>query len=157
MTDFFPEILQFNIPFIFILLIVAISAGMGYLLYRKTNPQNSSLVRSTLAVLRTTLLVSIITLLFGPTVFYRYLEQKPKEVALVIDNSASMGLKNESENRIDSTQKTVSLIRELADIKDLKMNEFYFNQTLFVSNNDSLAIPSGLTNFYNLDNFIEKK
>lgn len=154
MADLFPEILQFNISFIFVLLIIAVSAGLGYLLYQKTNPQNSFLVRAVLAVLRTVLLLLIIILFFNPAIFYRFIEQKPKKIALLIDHSASMALKNESESRADSTGNVVSLIKEVFASKDVDISIFYFNQTVFTANDDTLSKPFGLTNFNNLDNFI---
>jgi hypothetical protein len=156
MTEYFPELIQFNIPFIFFLLIFGLSAASGFWFYRFTNPQNSFFIRLLLASLRSLLLFLVIILILNPNILYRFIEQKPKTVALFIDHSASMGLENSSENRQEVTDKTVTTIRQMALKKNLKMPTYYFNEAVFSTPKDSLSKPFGLTNFNNLEKFIQK-
>ncbi|KAA3617371.1 MAG: hypothetical protein D8M58_02685 [Calditrichaeota bacterium] len=156
MTDLFPEVIQFSIPFIFILLILAASVGLAYLLYRKTNPDNSKIIRILLAVMRTAVIFAVILLLFNPQIFYRFFESKPKVTALFVDHSASMGLKNDTKNRPDSTQIVVSTIKDISAAKNLNLKTYFFNRDVFEIQTDTLPAPSGLTNFSFLNSFISK-
>ena len=146
MKELLPEVLQFSIPFIFVLIIAAVAALLSYAVYRQTNPQNSPFIRTFLAILRSILLVVLLVLFFKPKIFLQFFNEKPKNIALLVDHSASMGWENENENRADSVKTAISVIESnLADY-DVNLKKIYFNQTI-VDSTDSLVTPFGTTNF----------
>lgn len=156
MSDFIPDILQFNISFIFIVLIFGFSAFISYVLYRKTNPDNTDIIKITLGALRTFLLLLIIILFFKPKVFYQFVQDIPQDVLLLIDHSASMGWKSELEDRPSERGKIISYIDENIGEYDVKVSKKYFNNTIF-NYSDSLKQPFGATDFLNVMNHINNQ
>ena len=49
MSEYLPEVLNFNISFIFIVLILSISIFISYILYRQTNPASTNNIKIFLA------------------------------------------------------------------------------------------------------------
>jgi hypothetical protein len=148
MTDFLPETVQFSIPFIFVLLISTLAIILSYLVYRQTNPNNSSFLRTFLATLRTILLLSLLILFFKPKLFIQFFEKKHLNVALLVDYSASMNWQDENEKRIDSLNIALEKIKKITSDYDVNLNASYFNQTV-IQGSDSLNTPYGTTNFKN--------
>jgi hypothetical protein len=144
MYESLPEVLQFNISFIFVLLIVAVSAIAGYILYRKTNPDERTSVKIILGATRTIIIALLLLLFFRPTVFYRYVETTPQKIGLLIDNSASMALVTEKENRQDITQDIVQKLEEGLKEYDVEILKYYFNNSI---QQDTVTKPLGPTNF----------
>lgn len=156
MSDFFPEILQFNIPFIFVVLILFISVLFSYVLYRKTNPDNSNVVKILLGGFRTFLLLLIIILFFKPAIFYQITKEKAQDLLLIIDHSASMGWESELEKRQEETQSVINYINKNIQDYDVNITKEYFNASI-LKNADSLGLPFSATNFLNVANHITEQ
>lgn len=155
MKDLLPEVLQFSIPFIFVLAIGLFAAALAYILYRQTNPQNSTYLRTFLATLRSILILLLVILFFKPKLFLQYYTDKPENIGLLIDHSASMGLKNDSENRPDSVNLALNRIENILADYDVILHKIYFNQSVLDST-DSIQAPFGTTNFYQAVNSFKK-
>lgn len=155
MKDILPQILRFNIPFIFVLIIIAVAAALAYMIYKQTNPQHSTFLRTFLATLRSIILVIIMILFFKPQILLQFTEEKPKNIALIIDHSASMGWIDENENRADSTRAAVSEIENELSGYDINLKKIYFNQDVLDST-DSPGKPFGTTNFNSVLDFLKK-
>ena len=156
MKDLLPEVVQFSIPFIFILIITAFAVLLSYGIYRQTNPQHGSFIRTFLATLRTILLVSLIILFFKPKLFIQFFENKQKNIALLIDYSASMNWQDDNEKRIDSLKMGLDKIDDITSGYDISLDKIYFNQQV-LNNVDSLGEPYGTTNFEIAFDYLKSK
>lgn len=154
MQNILPEILQLNIPFIFLLIISAISAYLSYYIYRQTNPQSSVLLKYGLGIFRMLLLILLIFLFFNPKIFYQFVKKNPVTIALFIDNSSSMGLVNDTENRPDSLSHVINSLQSVLDAKDVRSERFTFNNAIQQLDADSALKYQGLTDFNALIRYI---
>lgn len=157
MQNIFPEIIRINIPFIFILIIIFVSAGLSYFLYRQTNPESRSRLKYTLAIFRIITLVCLILLFFNPKLFFSYTEQVPRNVSVFTDISSSMGLITESENRPDSIRIASESLGRILNDQNLAVNNYYFSQEIYQDSPDSLNNYQGLTNYNNVFKIIAEQ
>lgn len=146
MNEYIPEVVHFNISFIVVLLIAFIAAGLAYTLYHQTNPDESSAIKFILGLLRSLTIIAIIILFFKPKVFYRFIENKPQKVALLIDNSASMAFTSQEENRRERTEKTLEEVERKLTEYEADIYKLSFNHAI---QTDTVTHPFGPTNFEN--------
>ncbi len=153
--NFLPDIIRFNIPFIAVVLIAAISFAVTYWLYKKTARHIQAGNRSLLTFLRGLALFLIILLLLDPQVLFSFLLERAPRVALIVDASGSMGLQSERENRADSTSKAFTAVRDRLSGKTAEISAYTFNTEVTALTTDTLPAFEGGTDFSILRSFLE--
>lgn len=134
---------------IFVLLSIAAITFSIYT-YRNTIPQISRRKKSLLITIRSLALVLLLFLIFKPGLKKSSgISQEPKVLALV-DNSISMGLEDNSINRLKSTQ---NLYNTLEGNENVDILNFDYN----LNNGDSLTFQGEATNIYNALDQIRNK
>lgn len=151
-----PELIRLNIPFIIILLLAALSFGVVYVFYRRTNPEISSAWKWILIILRSGVLFLILLLFFEPAVHLFYYQKKYPSVDIFIDNSQSMTIREKGGERWQQVQNVLQIFK-----KNLKQPErvhwFAFNSQLqTVKQLDSLRPSGGGTNFRPVLTYLQK-
>jgi len=107
-----PQLIRLNVPFIVLLGIAAISLGLVYFFYRRTNPPVSRSVKWVLIVLRALVIFLLILLFFTPALhLYYYREEFPK-IGVFVDNSASMAVKENGSSRWDTVEDVLRKFKE---------------------------------------------
>ena len=117
MFEQIPSYFQINISF-FILLLVGILSGLfAYYQYRQTIPPISRSLRIFLGILRGSAFACILLLLFTPEFTAIWQKTYSGKLVIAIDKSASMGLIEESQNRLTRSKKIAG------DLIDLTKNQ----------------------------------
>ncbi len=152
-----PELIRLNIPFIVVLLLAALAFGIVYFFYRQTNPQIQPFWKWILIALRTAVLFLIFLLFGAPVVHLIYFQEQYPSIAIFVDNSQSMNIK---ENQIDRWQKvkqiTYILKNELP--KTDRIHWYTFNSRVSpLLRIDSLSPSQGGTNFIPVLTHIQKE
>ncbi|MCD6374411.1 MAG: VWA domain-containing protein [Caldisericaceae bacterium] len=151
-----PELIRLNIPFIVILLAGAGAFGISYFFYRKTNPQISEFARWILLILRALVIWLLVLLFFTPTIRLTLLREKLQKIAVFIDNSKSMTVKENGNTRWDQVVKIVKTIQN--ELPQNAISWFSFNaQVEPLTSLDSLRTSEGPTNFQAVINKIGKE
>ncbi|MGD9898445.1 MAG: hypothetical protein AB7T22_04870 [Calditrichaceae bacterium] len=155
MQNFFPELIRFNIPFIILIFLLAISVLPAVWLYRTTTPQSSSKVKFILGSLRASVLFLLLMLFFSPRLFIRNSETKKEEISVFIDNSASMQGSESDPDRWKQTLDTAKRLKtRLEDHASLHWYRFSSETDPVLT--DTLSISNSGTNFSNLMNLIDR-
>ncbi|HHM02159.1 MAG TPA: hypothetical protein ENJ15_04045 [Caldithrix abyssi] len=141
-----PDLIQLNIPFFFVFMLFALGMLTAFFFYRKSYPPLSPMRRYLLVLIRGSWLAGLLLLLTGPVLKLHYSEERPRNVAVFVDHSASMGLVNRFENRRDSLEAARTLLAEYLAERDTRFVWFSFNQQ--VKNYDEQdTLYTGLTDF----------
>jgi uncharacterized membrane protein len=111
LNDF--EIIFEKIDF-FSIIIVLVTAGISFFIYKKSASQIDKTRFIILVSLRTALLVLILLMLFKPSALMRYTVRQPGVTGIIFDTSDSMGLKDGTDQkalfstRLDQAKKAVT-------------------------------------------------
>ena len=136
-----PEYISLNIPFIFILLIIALSLIISYYFYKKTTPEIKNPVRYLLLILRAAVFTLLFLLLFSPKLSLTFMKEIKPKTAVYVDNSASMG----SGGRIEKVKTLLESLKPA--LNDQNIDWFAFNTSVSPLNNDSIRAEGYETNF----------
>jgi hypothetical protein len=120
MFDRIPSYFHSNIS-LFILIIIGLIAGLfAYYQYRRTIPPISQSWQVVLAVLRTSSVASILLLFFAPEITAIWQSEEKRELAVLIDRSASMGITEGGNTRLNkavaAARKIVESIKDQVDV-----------------------------------------
>jgi len=141
-----PTLIQLNTPFFFVFMLFALAMLTAFLFYRKSYPPIGVLRRVVLVVLRGLWMGALFFLLLSPVLKLHYSEQRPREVAVFVDHSGSMGLHNRFEKRADSLKQAGAVLEKLLSSAGVRQHWFSFSQSVRPRvGKDTLF--SGLTNF----------
>ncbi len=141
-----PTLIQLNTPFFFVFMLFLLGLSIAFLFYKKTYPAVGMMQRGVLTALRGLWLATLFFLLLSPVLRLHYSEQRPRNVAVFVDRSASMGLTNRFENRADSLKRAEDLLKSILTANGVRQQWFTFSQTVrSYRENDSLF--NGLTDF----------
>ncbi|MFQ5708384.1 MAG: hypothetical protein ACE5HO_13085 [bacterium] len=107
MTDFTG--MELNLAGSTVLFVVALlaAAALSYFVYRKTIPPVATGIRFLLTFIRTMALFIVILLLFEPIFSVTLKKKEMPAVAVLVDDSASMGLTDEKVNRAEEVKKVL--------------------------------------------------
>jgi hypothetical protein len=105
MFEQIPSYFQLNISIFILLIVVAISGLLSYYQYRRTTPPIAKSLRIFLGILRGLAFTFVLLLLFSPEVKAIWQKKKMGELIIVIDKSASMGLVEKNQNRLERSLK----------------------------------------------------
>jgi uncharacterized membrane protein (DUF373 family) len=120
-------------------LLLAIAAiGLAYLVYRYTLPPVSKVRRTLLWTLRGAALILILLIIFEPVLVYLLNRHEPSSVALLVDRSASMSVRDVNQDRELQLREFLSSsgVRKLAD--RAKLHYFAFADSSAEVQRDSL-------------------
>jgi hypothetical protein len=120
---FYGSSLLFVLIFIFL-------GWLSYFIYRHTNPPAPTWLKTILTIFRFLALATILFILFEPILKLSWQQKEKPIVAVLLDNSASMTLKNNGESR---AQKAISVLNsELFQngVKDVNFNYHQFSYKL---------------------------
>ena len=105
MFEQIPSYFQLNISFFILLIVMAISGLLSYYQYRRTTPPIAKSLRIFLGILRGLAFTCVFLLLFSPEVKAIWQKKKLGELIIAIDKSASMGLVEKNQNRLERSLK----------------------------------------------------
>jgi len=116
------------------------------LFYRRTYPGLDAARRALLTGLRGLWMSGIVVLLLSPMLRMRFERERPQKVAVYLDHSASMGLRDNLESRPDSLNRAVEYLRAYLDKKNVDDTYFRFSHVI---QPDTLpdTLFNGLTGF----------
>jgi hypothetical protein len=134
MFESVPSYIRTNLSLFIILGIFLFAALFSYFLYRRTIPPLNSGWRVTLAVIRGIAVTLIVMLVFSPKLTLVWQQRVTDKVVLVIDRSASMGLVEKGESRLDRARKIAQSLWGI-----LQRNA---RVSLYAFNTDTMSIPS---------------
>ncbi len=143
-----PQLIRLNVPFIILLGIAALSFGLVYFFYRRTNPPISKSVKWVLIILRAMVVFLLIFLFFTPTLhFYYYRKEFPK-IGIFVDNSASMAVKENGSSRWNTVEEVLQKFK--THFKDIPgVQWFVFNATVQnVPDPEHIRPGQGSTDFW---------
>ncbi len=124
-----PQLIRLNVPFIILLGIAALSFGLVYFFYRRTNPPVAKSVKWVLIVLRTMVVFLLIFLFFTPTLHFFYYRKEFPKIGIFVDNSASMAVKENGSNRWNSVEEVLQKLKtHFRDVPGVQW--FAFNATV---------------------------
>jgi len=112
MLDRFPSFFHTNLSFFVLILVGLTGSVLAYYQYRRTVPPVARNLRIFLAVLRGLAIAGILVLLFSPEITAVWqLKEKPR-LALLLDHSASMGISEGGQQRL---QRGMSAAEKIID------------------------------------------
>ena len=155
MQDFFPQLIRLNIPFIFLLLIGALSVTIAYYLYRKTNPELSKPSKYMLITIRSIIFFLVVLLFLTPSFLLTYKETKNPKVALFVDNSKSMGYETGDYKRWPETLNAFKEVRNILP-PNIELSQFTFNSRIDTISNGTITVSEGATNFSSVVALLKK-
>ncbi|GEM_PF-3968044 len=144
-----PALIQLNIPFILIVLVSLIAGLISFWLYKRTNPELNSIPQIVLGSLRAILLLLVLLLIFKPQLTLKYHTPKKKTIAVFIDNSSSMRIRDSLLDRRKQLLKAVNFIRNNHS-SGTKIVYRLFSSKVFSMKGDSIPRSTGSTNLYNV-------
>jgi hypothetical protein len=120
MFDYIPSYFQINISF-FILLIVGILSGLfAYYQYKRTIPPISKSLQVFLGIIRGSAFAFIFLLLFAPEFTAIWQKTESGKLIIAIDKSASMGIMENNQNRLqralDIADRIIERVKNEVDI-----------------------------------------
>ncbi len=121
-----PELVQLNVPFIFVLLIAVAAAVTGTVLYRRTTPEINKRARYILGFLRAAAVFILILLFFAPQLSLTYIKSKLPRTAVLVDNSASMAIRENDGNRWQQARSVINRMKLIMP-EDMETDWFAFN------------------------------
>lgn len=149
-----PELIRLNIPFIFVLFLGFLSAVTAFWLYRRTVPQIKDHLRIILGILRALVVFMSVLLLFSPTLYLTYIREEPVKSGIFIDNSGSMHIRNQLEDRPEEVQRVVSALRSSLDTDQISW--YVFNTSLTPLISDTIPASQSATNFGQIFEFLRQ-
>ncbi len=151
-----PTLIQLNIPFILILFLAVVAGGIAYLFYRVTNPPLPTHIRWLLLLIRGVVIFLLLFLFFAPTLHLYFVKQKPVNLAVFVDNSASMNVNDGESPRWTQVQKAVEWIQN--NLPNVEITWFAFNTHVEPVNEPTSLQPTQKgTNFKEVLSKIRKK
>ncbi len=133
-------ILKLSLPGWVFFLLALILTALALFYYRRTLPPLSPLRRWILTGLRALALLAVLFLLLKPALNLFYRQQEPARVAVLLDDSRSMRIRDAYGLRGDSLQPVVALLGRLPNRDSLHYDLFSFGASLqpFHPNRDTL-------------------
>jgi hypothetical protein len=119
-----------------IILLCLILLGLSYLYYRRTTPPLPKFLRWSLMVLRGLAFISLFLALAQPIISYTKINQKKKQMVVLLDRSSSMSLPLGTETEITRLQQAMDLWSgpETAPLRNnLEITTYAFAESLDVS------------------------
>ncbi|TFG98094.1 MAG: VWA domain-containing protein, partial [Calditrichales bacterium] len=101
MFDWIPDYLHSNISLFVFVGAIAAGAAIGYYQYRQTVPPISQRLRIFLGSLRGFAIFLIVLLIFAPEITAVFQTNQSRHIALLIDQSASMGIRENGRSRME--------------------------------------------------------
>jgi len=141
-----PDKIQLNLPFILIIVILFAAVAIGYYFYRRTNPEVKPWIKYVLSIIRITIIFSLLLLLFAPSLLLTYYETEKPRIGIFIDNSRSMGIHSEREQRWKDAKTATEKLRTQFPPEE-STEWFQFNSRVEPMTGDSLRLSSAGTNF----------
>jgi hypothetical protein len=137
-----PDYISLNIPFIFVLLLIAAAGAVSVYFYRRTVPEIKNGPRYFLTALRTLVIALLFLLMFAPKLSLTFSEKIFPKIGIFVDNSASMAV----DGRMAEVDRFVKLVKE-----NIKQSEnifwFRFNNKITSSDKDSASAVRFGTDF----------
>ncbi len=149
-----PELIRLNIPFIFVVILGVLSAGTAFWLYRRTVPQIKDRSRIFLGILRALVVFLSVLLLFSPTLYLTYIREEPVKIGVLIDNSGSMHIRNQLEDRQEEVQRVVSALQSSLDTDHISW--YVFNTSLTPLTSDTIPASQSATNYGQIFEFLRQ-
>ncbi|MBN2010166.1 hypothetical protein JW960_12545 [candidate division KSB1 bacterium] len=118
--------------------IVLASIGFSVWSYRTTNPPVSKGLRRFLLTLRSIAVVLVIIMLFEPLISLTWQRTEQPIVALLMDTSASMGLKDKGGDREIQAEQAFTDVNTFLSKQDVDIESFQFSDQLNTASIDSL-------------------
>lgn len=134
--------LKTNGSLAFLLLAILAAAALSTYVYRNTIPPVPGLWRALLASLRGLAIILVILLLFEPILSITREKLEKPVVAVLVDDSASMGLKDEKGIRSQAAHQVLSTDLFQSPLNDIELRFFPFSHDL---ENQTFAPPDSLT------------
>ncbi|MBD3226071.1 MAG: hypothetical protein GF313_15190, partial [Caldithrix sp.] len=155
-----PEHIHTNIPFIFLLLILALAITASYLLYKYTLPPVGQSIRYLLGALRGVVIFLLIALLWAPQLSFTFREKQPMRVGIFTDNSHSMNyqarVKDKKENRWIKTLRAHETIQDLLP-DHVQVEEYSFNINVHPMASEAIDSTTMGTDFNALLKFLNEQ
>lgn len=142
MQDFFPAHFYTNVPLLYILLMIGLSAAYAYFVYHRTVPPITNGYRVFLGFLRGAAVFLILILLFAPQLILEWRYESKAKVAVLIDRSASIALED---RRQEEQEVLAQLTSKLQD--RVELIPYFFNTDTFAVNSsqsDSLRFATDI-------------
>ena len=135
-----------NLPLFIIIAILSII--FTFFIYRRTNPIVNNFTRWLLILFRVSALFLLLFCIFEMTIGYMYERTKNPSLAIAIDNSASMNIKDSNGQRADIINKVLSSneLKSLTNTFNLNYYTFSSQAKPFHYDTDSLNYISDETN-----------
>lgn len=156
MQKFLPELIQLNIPFIFLLLIGVVAASIAYYLYRNSTPEISKFSKYLLVTIRGIIFFFVILIFFSPSFFLTFKETIKPKIALFIDNSKSMGYEDDDHDRWSILKKTTKTLLEILP-QNTDLIQFTFNNALDTLSKSEIPLSDRSTDFKPLIKLLKKE
>jgi hypothetical protein len=127
-----PNLTQFDLhtsgSTIFLIILLLAAVAFSYFVYRKTVPPVPKAVRYLLMSIRALAVILVILLLFEPILSITRKKQEKPVLAVLVDNSASMGLEDQKVNRPKAVQQVLSsdLFKKPVDNLDMEFYQFSY-------------------------------
>jgi len=152
--DFLPQLIQFNIPFIFIVFVGALAFLGSFWLYRTTIPKINVSPKYILLGIRGIVFFLILLLFFAPRFIFTFKETSKPKVAVFLDNSKSMGFDENDQSR---WQIALNSIKEVNDIipENTDLFQYTFNTQVEEITGDVINVSDYATNFSSVINNIK--
>ncbi len=146
MTDTFPRLFQINVPFLAVMALALIAGFAAWQQYRRHFAKDGAAAVILLTALRALVIFAVLLLIFEPVLKIISSDKQTAEIALYVDNSASM-----TENGLDSTrwERTKQLVRRIPGLAaaDVRLKWYVFNQNVQAAAGDSIFPSSLATSF----------
>ncbi|MFZ5517375.1 MAG: hypothetical protein ACOY90_12090 [Candidatus Zhuqueibacterota bacterium] len=117
-----------NVLLFFLVLILLV--WMSYRFTRKTNTPVPTWLKNMLTVLRAVSIFLILFILFEPVLRISWNQSEPPELAVVIDNSASMVLTDDGVQRADAVKSVIQNLREHHALEEAIFRYYHFANEL---------------------------
>ncbi len=145
-----PVAIESNIPFLVLLGITILAVALAYWNYRSVNPPVSVYKRRLLMGLRFIVFLMVLLLLFKPSVTLVFQHEIQPKTDVYIDNSLSMSLKNQREQRWSQVD---TVLKKLDAFKTNSL--WLFNTRVYPLTDSSFTISQDATSFDNLFRHID--
>jgi hypothetical protein len=138
--------LDFSIPAWVFFLLIWVLIFLGLIYYRKTLPALTRPKTIFLAAIRSLILVMVIFLLVYPVLHTVFEKKQKPTVALLLDNSRSMQIKDKSVMRGDSLNYVLNRLDKNIPSDSVRIRNFTFGSELHSLSGDSLKFDEDYTN-----------
>ena len=147
-----PTAVESNIPFLALLGIAVFAVGFAYWHYRSVTPRISNMKRRLLMALRFITFISLLLIFIKPNITLIFQREIKPQISVYVDNSLSMSINNESEQRWEQTIQVLNILENLSIEK-----RWLFNTRVYPLTDSSFTVSKDATNFEALFQHIDSK